>query len=185
VFHRNAERDRIFYTICMIRQFSFINETNKSSQVFLRSIISERRVASLYINSFTIEMEVLTDPFYHRIDIVNNSYYDHCYLKVRIFESNDTSCPYQYSDNYFCLKPVLENNTDWVYSEGESIFAGVCATLQAIAGVVLNVLVFAVFLGNAAFRKEYLTPFILSLATTDLLYSLFTLPIIAARNFGG
>ena len=138
-----------------------------------------------YINSFTKEMENLTGPFYHRIDILNNSYYDHCYLKVRTFESNEASCPYEFWDNGFCLKPVLDNKTDWVYSQGESIFAGVCATLQAIAGVVLNLLVFAVFLRNPAFRREYLTPFILSLGTTDLLYSMVTLPIIAARNFGG
>ena len=134
-------------------------------------------------------MENLSGPFYHRIDISNDSYYDHCYLKVRliknyVLQSNET-CPYELADNGFCLKPVLENKTDWVYSQEESIFAGFCATLQAIAGIILNLLVFAVFLRNPAFRKEYLTPFILSLATTDLVYSLVTLPIIAARNFSG
>ena len=130
-------------------------------------------------------MADLNEPFYHRINISNDSYYDHCYLKVRISENNVTSCPYPFTVDEFCLKPVLENTTDWVYSQGESAFAGVFATVQAIAGVLLNLLVFAVFLRTPALRKEYLTPFVFSLGLTDLVYSMITLPIIAARNFGG
>ena len=73
----------------------------------------------------------------------------------------------------------------WVYSDGESLFMGISSTLQAFFGVILNVLVFCVFLRTPSFKKEYLTPFVLSLASTDLIYSSITLPIIATRNFVG
>ena len=127
-----------------------------------------------------------SEPFYHLINL-QEPHHEHCYLKVRISEENPSSCTYieNRTKHELCLIPVLDASHDWVYSPNESIFAGVSATLQAIAGVILNLLVFAVFLRFRTFRKEYLTPFILSLATTDLIYSLVTLPIIAARNFAG
>ena len=139
-------------------------------------------------------MEDLSKPFYHQIDYNID---DHCYLKVRLFQPNESDyCPYINASapgrdgvigEQFCFKPVIENISDigWVYSDEESIFAGICATCQAIIGVALNTLIFCVFLNTASFRKEYLTPFVLSLATTDLMYSLITLPIIAARYFMG
>jgi len=141
-----------------------------------------------------LRMEDLSKPFYYQI---NDTNYNNCYLKVRLFKPNESdNCPYinasvpggeNVIDQEFCFKPVIENisDTGWVYSDEDSIFAGVCAACQAIVGVILNTLIFCVFLNTASFRKEYLTPFVLSLATTDLLYSLITLPIISARYFKG
>ena len=137
-------------------------------------------------------MEELSKPFYHEIEDLNHN---HCYLRMRAFQPNESDfCRYiniTETNNGseisppLCFKPVGPNVSDhgWVYSDGESIFMGVSSTLQAIFGVILNVLVFCIFLRTPLFRKEYLTPFVLSLASTDLIYSSITLPIIATRNF--
>ena len=130
----------------------------------------------------------LSDPFYYLIGL-NDTHHDTCFLKVRLFESNESSCPFIEYRNAttrdLCFEPVINGSTGWVFSQAESVFAGVTATLQATLGVVLNLLVIAVFLRTRSFRKEYLTPFILSLAATDLIYSSVTLPIIAVRDFTG
>ena len=134
------------------------------------------------------KMGHLSDPFYYLIGL-NDTHHDTCFLKVRLFESNDSSCPFIEYRNAttrdLCFEPVINGSTGWVFSQAESVFAGVTATLQATLGVVLNLLVIAVFLRTRSFRKEYLTPFILSLAATDLIYSSVTLPIIAVRDFTG
>ena len=134
------------------------------------------------------KMSHLSDPFYHPIEL-NDTHHDNCFLKVRLFESNESRCPFIEYRNVtttdLCLEPVLNGSTGWVFSQAESVFAGVTATLQATLGAVLNLLVIAVFLRTRSFRKEYLTPFILSLAATDLIYSSITLPIIAVRDFAG
>ena len=139
-------------------------------------------------------MEDISKPFYYQIDDLQHKY---CYLWVRLFQKNESeNCDYinvtETKDGSeispaLCFKPVGNNVTDteWVYSDGESIFMGVFSSLQAIFGVALNLLVFCIFLMTPKFRKEYLTPFVLSLATTDLIYSLITLPIIATRYFMG
>ena len=137
-------------------------------------------------------MENFSKPFYHEIEDIN---YNNCYLRVRAFQPNESDfCRYinitETNDGSeisppLCFKPVGPNVSDhgWVYSDGESIFMGVSSSIQAIFGVILNVLVFYIFLKTPSFRKEYLTPFVLSLATTDLIYSSITLPIIALRYF--
>ena len=129
-----------------------------------------------------------SDPFYHHIEL-NDTRHDTCFLKVRLFESNESNCPFiEYptaTSRDLCFEPVLNESTGWVFSQAESIFAGVTATFQATFGAVLNLLVIAVFVRIRSFRKEYLTPFILSLAATDLIYSSVTLPIIAVRDFTG
>ena len=134
------------------------------------------------------KMSHLSYPFYHPIEL-NDTHHDNCFLKVRLFESNESSCPFIEYRNAttrdLCFEPVINGSTGWVFSQAESVFAGVTATLQATLGVVLNLLVIAVFLRTRSFRKEYLTPFILSLAATDLIYSSVTLPIIAVRDFTG
>ena len=139
-------------------------------------------------------MEDISKPFYYQIDDLQHKY---CYLWVRLFQKNESdNCDYitvnetkegREISPALCFKPVGNNLTDseWVYSEGESIFMGVFSSLQAIFGVALNLLVFCIFLMTPKFRKEYLTPFVLSLATTDLIYSLITLPTIATRYFMG
>ena len=102
---------------------------------------------------------------YHLVNLTSSDYNDYCYLKV---DGNK-----------------LTNITDYCYSRAESLIAGVGATLQSVAGVTLNILVILALLRTKSVRNEYITPAIVSLIVTDLLFSMFTLPMLAARYFLG
>ena len=133
-------------------------------------------------------MELISFNFtgsYYRKILLNETGFNHCYLRTEILEKHKTECEYkiEYDNEGHEQCSVLGNSTDWVYSEAESIVAGLGATFQSIAGSTLNLLIILALLRKPSLRKEHLTPFILSLAATDLIYSTVTLPIIAARNF--
>ena len=100
---------------------------------------------------------------YHLMSLTNSSMRQ-CYLKVDMLSK-------------------LDNSTDYCYNEVESILGGVGSTIQAIAGTILNLLVILALLKNEHLRKEYLTPAIISLSTTDLIFSILTLPMLAHRYF--
>ena len=100
---------------------------------------------------------------YHLVNLTTSDYNDYCYLKV---DGNK-----------------LNNITDYCYSHAESLIAGVGATLQSVAGVTLNILVILALLRTKSVRNEYITPAIVSLIVTDLLFSMFTLPMLAVRYF--
>ena len=102
---------------------------------------------------------------YHLVNLTTSDYNDYCYLKV---DGNK-----------------LNNITDYCYSHAESLIAGVGATLQSVAGVTLNILVILALLKTKSVRNEYITPAIVSLIVTDLLFSMFTLPMLAVRYFLG
>ena len=101
---------------------------------------------------------------YHLVDLEDNAYMDKCYLKVDMTSS-------------------LNDSTEYVYSEMESLLGGVGATIESIFGIILNLLVIVALVENPYIRKQYLSPAIVSLATTDLLYSLITLPMQAHNYF--
>ena len=100
---------------------------------------------------------------YHLVDL-DDSANQQCYLKV------DVNSP-------------LDNSTDYMYTPAQSIFSGLGATFLSIFGFSLNLLFIWALVKDTKLRQEYLTPPILSLATTDLLYSMITLPITATRYF--
>ena len=100
---------------------------------------------------------------YHRV-VLEDAHMEECYLKVDMMS-------------------MLSNSTDYVYSEAESILGGLGATIEAIAGSILNFLVIAALTKNTHLRKQYMTPSIVSLATTDLLFSLITLPMLSHHYF--
>ena len=100
---------------------------------------------------------------YHKVKL-ENSFMEECYLKVD-HRSN------------------LSQSTDYCYSMAESILGGLGATTEAIAGSILNFIVIFALTKNAHLRKQYMTPCIVSLATTDLLFSLVTLPMLSHHYF--
>ena len=100
---------------------------------------------------------------YHLVNLKGASM-TKCYLKV-------------------AMDSILDDSTDYCYGDEESILAGLGALLQAIAGTILNLLVILALLKTKQLRKEYLTPAIVSLALTDLLFSAVTLPMLAHRYF--
>ena len=103
---------------------------------------------------------------YHVVDLTGSKYNDKCYLKVDI-------------------NSELNSDTSYCYSNTESIIAGLSATFQSIAGITLNFLIIVALLRTKSIRKEYITPSIISLIVTDLLFSMFTLPMMAVRYFVG
>ena len=100
---------------------------------------------------------------YQLMDL-RNAFMKECYLKVD-------------------MRSRLDNSTDYCYSDAESILGGLGATLEAIAGSILNLLVIVALIKNSHIRKEYMTRAIVSLASTDFLFSIVTLPMLAHRYF--
>ena len=103
---------------------------------------------------------------YHLLNLTESlqEYNKQCYLKIDV-------------------NSELDNRTEYVYSNAVSVVGGLGALFISILGTFLNVIVIAALIKDVALRKEYLTPPILSLATTDLLYSMCTLPAMAIRYF--
>eukprot|EP00092_Neocalanus_flemingeri_P009633 GFUD01010370.1.p1 GENE.GFUD01010370.1~~GFUD01010370.1.p1 ORF type:complete len:420 (-),score=66.22 GFUD01010370.1:529-1788(-) len=75
--------------------------------------------------------------------------------------------------------PLLSD--DFVFENGDSVFAAIFAVLFAILGICLNVLVIVALMHYRRTRRHVTTPFIISLSFSDLVYSGFILPIMAAR----
>jgi hypothetical protein len=103
---------------------------------------------------------------YHLVNLTgsSNTSMTECYLKVN-------------------LDSTLDDGTSYVYTTTESVIAGIGSTILAIVGTFLNFLVILALLRCNKLREEYLTPSVVSLATTDLLYSMLTLPMLAMRYF--
>ena len=106
------------------------------------------------------------------------------------------------------IKPLIDSTTDdicWIKSNSsfnvytflknddydlelndnyaKNVVAGVFVTIESIGGTLLNLLVIIALLRNTQLRKEYLTPFIISNAMTDLIFSSISLPTMSIRCF--
>ena len=77
----------------------------------------------------------------------------------------------------------LSNDTSFAYSGADSIVAGLGAAFESTVGTVFNLLVILAILNDAKIRKEYMSPAIISLAATDFLFSLLTLPVLSLLFF--
>ena len=121
--------------------------------------------------------------------MTNLTNFDLCNLKPfvnanKYYYSNVTLNNSEYNIN--CFRKIgkgLDDSTEYVYNEEASIIAGIGATVQGITGFTLNLLIVIVLLKNSNLRKEWLTPYILSLAAADILYSGVLLPILAIKYF--
>ncbi|XP_040576322.1 protein trapped in endoderm-1 [Lepeophtheirus salmonis] len=71
----------------------------------------------------------------------------------------------------------------YVFSGFDSKLAGISATLIGFLGFSLNLVIVLASLNYKKLRYDVTTPFILSLTTSDLLFSSLTLPILAIRFF--
>ena len=68
---------------------------------------------------------------------------------------------------------------DFWLPEPYSNMAAFVAASQSIIGAVLNTLVIISLIRNPELRKGYLTPLIVSIAVTDLLFSVIACPVLA------
>ena len=80
-----------------------------------------------------------------------------------------------------CGKPPFSVASEPLISETQSEVAFVAASVCAALGIVGNALTFAVILLNPSIRRHPTTPFLFSLASTDLIMSTLCLPLMAVR----
>ena len=113
-------------------------------------------------------------------------------VQPRIIFDNNTPPQLDYynvtsnSSRYFdtCWMKDRSIDTSYVYSETESIIGGTLSTFVSIGGAILNFLVILVYLRSSNLRREYLTPSVVSIAITDLLFSAYPAPVMALGYFG-
>ena len=88
---------------------------------------------------------------YHEIHFNSSNYFEKCWLKTN--------------------KSTLNLTVDIYLPEPQASIMAFVVAMQVIAGIVLNFLVIASLLRNQQLRNSYLTPSIVSIAITDLLFS--------------
>ena len=95
------------------------------------------------------------------------------------------SLPLNISEPADCWsKPNTTETRDFfIYSNAEGYLAGSFAFLFSVGGIIFNLLIILAVLNHAKTRKQILSPFIISLASSDLLFSVVTLPFFATRFF--
>jgi len=80
-------------------------------------------------------------------------------------------------------RPSYEEGTSLIFSETESGVAGVLACIIAIAGAVGNVLTIVALVYSKRLRWHPTTMFLVSLSLSDLIFSVYNLPLTAHRFF--
>ena len=105
------------------------------------------------------------------------------YPNIGYYEVNLTNIQSLYNLKCFLRNNTerIENDTLFIYSEIESVSAGVCAAIISIFGTLLNMLIIIALLKSTEIRKEDFTRFVISLALCDLAFSIFVLPFNATR----
>ena len=93
------------------------------------------------------------------------------------------------SSNYFncCWTPIVFQNEDpsFHYSCAEKNIWGCLNMMESFAGICLNLMVMLALMSNVSLRKEYMTPSIFSISTSDFFFSLITIPKLYITLFIG
>ena len=93
------------------------------------------------------------------------------------------------SSNYFncCWTHTVFQNEDpsFHYSCAEKNIWGCLNMMESFAGICLNLMVMLPLLSNVSLRKEYMTPSIFSISTSDFFFSLITIPKLCITLFIG
>ena len=71
----------------------------------------------------------------------------------------------------------VTNNTDFVYTDTQAAFAGVSSIIIAVIGFAFNMLTILALLNYKKIRVHVTTPFVISLSTSDMLFSGLVLPL--------
>ena len=75
------------------------------------------------------------------------------------------------------------SDPDFVFGIPETLAAGSSATLLGILGLLSNLITICALLLHAPIRNHVTTPFVISLAFSDLLFSSTILPLLAIKFF--
>lgn len=79
-------------------------------------------------------------------------------------------------------RPTYAQGSQPLIDEASSIAAGSAAVVCSFLGLAGNLLTAAVLMGHPGLRRHSTTPFLASLAFSDLLFSGFNLPLLAVRQ---
>ena len=75
------------------------------------------------------------------------------------------------------------SENDFAFSAIDSILAGSAATFLAFLGMTFNLITIFSLLNHLPLRKHVTTPFVISLAVSDFMFSTCILPIMAIRFY--
>ena len=103
-----------------------------------------------------------------QVGIDSDGYYDQCWWTLN--DTNETAS-------------TAPSKTASVYSEAEAGFATAVFALFSVVGAVLNFLMIIAIVKNKKFRKEYLTPTLVSILVTDFVFSIYYLPIMSSSYY--
>ena len=78
-----------------------------------------------------------------------------------------------------------DDSTPFLYTPAEANVGGSFALLLSLAGFTFNLIVIAAIMNHRKTREQQMTPFIISLCSSDLIFSVATLPFYAIRFFAG
>ena len=125
----------------------------------------------LYSLIITIMIEVESVAIYQNIPLNpsnTSKYFETCWIKI---------------DPAINITASGLPDTSFVFSMSESYAAGIVNAIQSVIGVILNTLVIVALLRNSELRQQPLTPSIISISITDLLFSGFILSVTTIHWF--
>ena len=105
---------------------------------------------------------------YQRVHLNSSKYFEKCWSKL---------------DPGSNISSIDMLDTNFAYSKPEAYLAGLVNGVQSIVGSVLNLLVIFALLKNSELRKQPLTPSIISISITDLLFSGYILSVATIHWF--
>ena len=110
----------------------------------------------------------VTESYYLKLYLNSSKYFNKCWLK-RV--------------NNLSADQEQMIDIDFVYSDAESLLAGIVNVLQSGFGATLNFLILFILLRNPKLRNDNITPSIISIAITDFLFCAYPLPAISVHWF--
>lgn len=108
------------------------------------------------------------NSYYISVPLNSSDYFEMCWMNI------DPKDP---------TLALNSTNPNYVYPVTASFIAGFVTAIQCIGGTILNLLVILALFRSTDLRKEYLTPSIMSIAVTDLMFSIYMMPIMAFTYF--
>ena len=138
-----------------------MTSTVKDVTITLKEMANTTSKLTTYVTSTsTFVSETLETSFVTKL--VSNTSSNQCWW-------NDTS--------------KFNETTPFLYGHVVANVGGLVATLFALCGFTFNFLIIASVMYHKKTREQTLTPFIISLCGSDLIYSIATLPFYAIRLF--
>ena len=144
---------------------SYIAKTTTGFSIYFR--LSSNTLVSKHISFNMSCNDDLDLPCYKSISFKDSAYFNTCWVETSGEEYAET-----------------ENlGMSSLYSKATLAAAGTITGIESFAGVILNAIILIILIRSSELRNEYLTPSIISIALTDFLFCLISLPILSLHFF--